>query len=395
VDTSKNEASDTGVTKDTITLGFQTSVTGVSSSNFADAAAGANAFVEALNAKGGVYGRKVILKVADDQSTVPGSLSAAQKLVQQDKVFAVIGDSPFLFGGYRFYQQQGIPIIGFGFDGPEWRQQPNTNMFSWSAYDPTGNANETDGTFWKKVGATTLGAVYYGNSPSSTASIQQMKTSVEKAGLSMPVLQGVPTGSTDLTAAILKMKSAGVNGAACSCNDDANIAMMSGIKNAQLPGFKGAIAYSGPSNNVFANSSATAAAEGNYFRSPEALITDPSNPGTQAWAANLKKYDPNYKGGFPSFGNTTAYVSADLAATMLQLAGQNPTRKGMMDATRAQLHDYDAQGILATPVSFALDQFETGPDQICFYYPQLKSGQFVDTLGKICGAIIPNSKPKG
>ena len=48
--------------------------------------------------------------------------------------------------------------------------------------------------------------------------------------------------------------------------------------------------------------------------------------GTNAMIANLKKYDPQYKGGYPSFGATGACLAAQLGIKGLQVAGQNPTR---------------------------------------------------------------------
>jgi len=90
------------------------------------------------------------------------------------------------------------------------------------------------------------------------------------------------------------------------------------------------------------------------------------------------------------------YISADLMIQMLLQGGQNPTRKTVMDNTRANIHAYDAAGILPGNVTFALDKFTQGTsDQVCFYYPSIKAGKWVDTLGKICGARIPNSAPKG
>ena len=396
VDTSKNTASDTGVTKDSVTIGLITSATGVASSTFKDTAEGANARIQAQNAAGGVFGRKIILKVADDGSTIPGDLTASQSVVQQDKVFAVIGYSPYQFGGYRYLQQQGIPVAGSGFDGPEWHTLPNTNMFSWSSFSSNSDAYSTDGIFWKKIGATTMGAIHYADSPSSTGSIEQMQTAVEGAGLKMPINKGVAFGTVDVTGPVLEMKSAKVDGAACSCVDSTNLAMMGAIKNANLPNFKGAIAFSGPTDNVFANSTATAAAEGNYFRSEQTPIIDQTNPAMQTWKANMTKYIPSYKGSFPTYGVTGGYISADLMIQMLLQGGQNPTRKTVMDNTRANVHDYDAEGINASPVDFALDKFtQATADEVCFYYPTLKSGKWVDTLGKICGARIPNSTPKG
>jgi len=64
----------------------------------------------------------------------------------------------------------------------------------------------------------------------------------------------------------------------------------------------------------------------------------------------------------------------------------------MMDATRAQLHDYTASGVLASSVSF--ESIEKRPDNVCFYYPTIKDGKWVDTLGKICGAAMPGTAVK-
>ena len=44
----------------------------------------------------------------------------------------MIGYDPLLFISYRYLNQQGIPVVGDGLDGPEWGQQPNTNMFNWA-----------------------------------------------------------------------------------------------------------------------------------------------------------------------------------------------------------------------------------------------------------------------
>ena len=52
---------------------------------------GVDLLVEQVNAKGGVLGRKVVFKVEDNKSTQADSATAAQKLIQQDKVAAIVG----------------------------------------------------------------------------------------------------------------------------------------------------------------------------------------------------------------------------------------------------------------------------------------------------------------
>ena len=45
-------------------------------------------------------------------STPTGALTAVQKLVQQDNVFAIVEDSSDFFGAEPYALQQGIPVVG-------------------------------------------------------------------------------------------------------------------------------------------------------------------------------------------------------------------------------------------------------------------------------------------
>jgi Periplasmic binding protein len=135
-----NTASDTGVTADTIKIGLITALTGVTSSNEVSTPSAVEARFDAQNAAGGVNGRKLQLVTIDDQSTVAGDLTAAQNLVQQKKVFAVIGYSSFLFRSAKYLNGQGVPVVGSAFDGPEWGQQPYSNTFS---YNPPASTPST------------------------------------------------------------------------------------------------------------------------------------------------------------------------------------------------------------------------------------------------------------
>ncbi len=117
--------------KSPIKIGFVTSLTGNASSTFSTSATGAKAYFDAVNKQGGYNGHPIDLVTEDDTSSTTGAASAIQLLVSQG-VFAIISDSAYFFGGTKFPQQAGIPVIGSGFDGPEWGQQPNTNMFSFS-----------------------------------------------------------------------------------------------------------------------------------------------------------------------------------------------------------------------------------------------------------------------
>ena len=65
----------------------------------------------------------------DDQSS-GANLTAAQDLVQNRKVFAVVNNSSFAFLAYRYLLGAGVPMVGGGYDGTYYGQKGNETMLS-------------------------------------------------------------------------------------------------------------------------------------------------------------------------------------------------------------------------------------------------------------------------
>ena len=61
-------------------------------------------------------GRKIVTEIVDDGGAA-NNLQASQDLVQNRGVFAVVNNSSFAFLSYRFLLEQGVPMVGGGFDG--------------------------------------------------------------------------------------------------------------------------------------------------------------------------------------------------------------------------------------------------------------------------------------
>ena len=206
-------SSSPGVTSNTITIGYITSTTGVASSTFTDGPAGAMARIKEQNAKGGIDGRKLVLVTKDDTSSPSANQTAAQELVQQDNVFGVVDFSATTFGGAKYLNQQGVPVTGSAFDGPEWGQQPNSNMFTYSppSYTPFDGKLYTNtffGTFLKSIGVTKLASLAYGISPSATDAAAATVASAKAVGIADCYQNySVPFGAVDFTADVLAIKS--------------------------------------------------------------------------------------------------------------------------------------------------------------------------------------------
>jgi hypothetical protein len=60
-----------------------------------------------------------------------------------------------------------VPVTGDGFDGPEWGQQPNTNMFSLDPVNPGYPPTTVWGEFFKSTGVTRVAGIAYADIPSS------------------------------------------------------------------------------------------------------------------------------------------------------------------------------------------------------------------------------------
>jgi branched-chain amino acid transport system substrate-binding protein len=380
---SGNTASAPGVTPTTIKIGFITSVTGNASSTFSDAEKGALAAFTAINKAGGINGRQIQLVSADDQSTPTGDLSAMQSIVSQG-VFMIENFSPYLFGGYKVATAAGIPVVGGGFDGPEWAA--NTNMFTYTGGITISQStlNTLIANFFKLVGATNVGGLAYGISPSSTASIINLSKALQSIGLKMGYQNlTVPFGGVDVTSYVLAMKQAGVDGAACSCVQSTNLALFVGLKQAGLTNVK-ALSFSSADSSVFSNATTAQASQGAYYNT---LIPPPdvNSPATTAFMNNVAAVDPSYKvGTIPSYGLTGAYLGAEVGIYGLNLAGQNPTRQEFISKMN-QVSNFNASGLLASPVGWA--NRGTPPPESCSYFVQVSGSNFVTINNKqpVCG----------
>ncbi|MBO0729055.1 MAG: ABC transporter substrate-binding protein [Acidimicrobiaceae bacterium] len=391
---SKNTSGSGGAKKSPITIGYITSVTGIASSSFADGPAGAQARIDLQNAQGGVDGHPLKLVTVDDESMPTLDLTAAQHLVS-DGALVVINYSAFATSSYRYLHQQGEPVVGSAFDGPEWGLQPNSNMFTWSTPVAPVNGHyyttSVFGQFLKDIGVTRYAGLGYGISPSSQDSIYFAMASAEKFGIKQCYLnQSVPFGAVDFTAAVLAIKSNHCDGVSGSFVDNSDLALCQSVKQGGVKAKQ--LFFTGYDQDVL-NTAANRQAFNGCYSQAQISFTPPNGP-TQAMLNTLKKYDSKYHGGIPDFGLQGSYISADLAIKGLELTAPNFSKSSYISHLR-QLGSYTAGGILPSPVSFR--GFATDamfPKTGCTYFEQLQGDHFVLYGGKpICGYRIPFKLP--
>jgi branched-chain amino acid transport system substrate-binding protein len=148
-----NQASDVGVTPTSVTIGNVTGVTGLLGPDaFGVTLRGLQAFVAVTNAKGGVGGRKLILKPCDDAQDATQNLVCTQQLVTQAKVFVFIDNnslSPSASAHYEY--QQGVPDLGFPLDNG-YAKYPNMFSLYGTPYPRDGTQVGDHGLNWQQTG---------------------------------------------------------------------------------------------------------------------------------------------------------------------------------------------------------------------------------------------------
>ena len=365
-----------------ITIGVLTDFTGPGASGNKTSVQGVEAGIN-LAAKQG-YTIKYV--VGDDETSPAMALSAAERMVDEDHVSAVVAVSAVAFGATNYLTSHGIPVVGAAEDGPEWLTAPN--MFSiYGALDDT-KVSTTYGAFFKMEGVTNVGAIGYSISPSSAEAAKGTAVSAQAAGLKVGYLNAdFPFGSTNVAPEALAMKSAGVNGFTATVDSNTGFALVTALRQAGddlkvalLPtGYGGDLLQAGPG--------ALQSAQGVYFfTSFEAM--EMHTAATQQFQSALQSIGIT---GDPTYAEYAGYASVALLVDALKTAGSNPSHSALITALD-KVKGYNAAGLLGSHSFDPGDRASTpiGVDG-CFYVTKLSGSTFLLVPGAdpICGTEIP------
>jgi branched-chain amino acid transport system substrate-binding protein len=374
-----------------ITIGFISDETGPSSSSYINAVYGAEARIDAQNAAGGVNGHKLVLAAEDDTGTPSGYSTAAHLLVSKG-VFGIISDASVTFGGSKYLQQQGVPVVGAAVDGPEWGQQPNSNMFAIADLYSTSPFNGYFYTYtstaaqMKALHITKLAQIVF-NVPAAIDAANTIFDQAQSAGTSKCLDALVPSNG-NLNPTVLQMKNLGCNGVEVLSTLSTCITLAQDLKQADLK--TKVICSTGYDQTLLDQPTALAAMQGTYTTSALNVLGSDVNPATKLFLSRLKKYTP-WAGGIPSENIDYGYESADVMINGLEAAGPTPTQKAFIAAER-KVSDYTVEGMYTTP--FIFSHFGTLgmlPKKACAPLLEVKGKSFVPAYNT-CGTLVRGAK---
>ena len=372
-----------------ITLALVTSLTGPAGPEFSEAALGFRARIALQNADGGVNGHKIVPLVIDDQTSPTAVVTAAQDAISKG-AFGIVSASPLFFEAAKYPNQQGVPVTGGSFDGPEWGEHPYTNMFASDSgsVDPKYPVNTGIGAFLKSHGGTVVGSYGYGISPSSARSATGTAESFHRAGGKVGVVDtSITFGGVDFTTESLVAKQKKVDAVYAGMDDNSNFALAREMKSAGVK-VKTLVFPTGFGPDVI-GSPAWQSVQGGYFDSEFRPVQLP-NAGTKQLASALQKYEGRPPSRFPTFAIYESWLGADLMIKGLQLAGPNPTRAKVIKDLRS-IKSYNGNGLLANSINYSTI-FGHDLPQLCAWYMQARPKGFVATSTQpTCGRDIPGT----
>lgn len=199
-----------GVTDTTITVGTWGPQTGPAAS-FGLLGKGMDAYFKYINEKGGINGRKIELKFYNDEYQPSKTVAAAKKLVEEDKVFAIVGTvgtAPNL-AARDYLIKQGIPVVSLP-SGAGVFVNPVVNNYFISQPNYRSEGKLMAQYAVEKLGKKKIGVLYQ-NDDLGKDYLAGVEDFAKGKGMELAVKSTYNPTDVDYSSSALKMKEAGVD----------------------------------------------------------------------------------------------------------------------------------------------------------------------------------------
>jgi len=196
---------------DPIRIGVFTSLTGASAIEGEMIRNGAELARKLVNEAGGINGRQVEYIIYDDQSTPEGAVKAVTRMIESDKVDAIIGGnlSNNIIAVAPLIEEAKIPFVGHG-TGAAWTNAGYKYIFRGTAVNKA--IHEAFVTTMEEMGEKTA-ALLYVQTENGQTSAEDIKTRLKNHNIQLIYEATYQSSDTDFTAQctnILKSKASGI-----------------------------------------------------------------------------------------------------------------------------------------------------------------------------------------
>src|SRR3984885_6292243 len=313
-----------GVSSDTILFGQAAALKGPSSALGQGMRQGILAAFAEVNAKGGVHGRKLELISRDDGYDPDRSIAETTRLIEQDKVFALIGavGTPTTTATVPIAKARNVPFIG-PFTGAGFLRAPDLHNVvniraSYGAEAEAWIKHLTEDLHIRSI------SIFYQDDSYGRDGLAGVKLALEKRGMELTAESTFERNTKAVGSAMRTLKRAEPEavvmvGTYGPCAEFIKLARKSGFNpifvNISFVGANALAKELGPDG------------EGVIVSQVVPFPWDASVKVVADYQAAEKALDPNLK---PDFISLEGYLSGRLVAAALEMAGPNPTRANML-----------------------------------------------------------------
>jgi ABC-type branched-subunit amino acid transport system substrate-binding protein len=371
-----NAGNTDGVTSSRIIVGGVASVTGPLPAAFAPIFDGVNAYLDLVNANGGVHGRKIDFAFPlDDGSNPSQDTDQVRTLVEQDHVFAVVGVATPTFAGASYLAANDVPTFGYAVS-TQWAAGPSL-YGSEGSYIAFTRPGPEPAYLAEQIHAKAVGILAY-NVSGSTQGCEGV--AYEMRRFHIPVAYediSIQAPPVDLTTDVNRMKSAGVDLVA-SCMDLSGNILLS--RTMHQDGMGSVAQYWLNGYDESALRSYASLMQGVYFLIghvpfESAELTPGKYPGMDLYLKELARYFPK---DLPGEASLAGWIDADMFVEGLRLIGRDVSRTRLVHALNS-LTDFTADG-LVSPIDWRYEHTRLGPID-CNVYVRALGGHFVPLFG--------------
>jgi len=287
---------------------------------------GLESYIGYVNAQGGVNGRKIKTQYYDDGYKPQNAVANTKRLVDQDKVFAILSSqgTGAVMATVKFLTQNKIPLL-FPFQGVPIAGQKTI----FTSFTPYPNQSELVVTWLVKVkGFKRIGILYQDDKYGYTFRDPAKKT-LAKFGLKLIAAESYKRGTKDLSAQVAKLRNADLDACLLVATPPPGAAF---IKEAHKQGWKDTkIISSGPLTDEKYINLSGGVGEGIWGLS---LWPDPVNsndPAVVEYREIMEKFGKD-RDKTPNRYSLYGYFYAKLFVEGLKKAGKNLTRESYIAA---------------------------------------------------------------
>jgi branched-chain amino acid transport system substrate-binding protein len=335
---------------------------------------GVKAYFASVNAKGGVYGRKLVLSSKRDDG-LANNRNEVQGLLTDDDVFAVLPVAVQLYTGASLLADAKVPTYGWDINA-EWGSEhakpgpPNffTQIGDYHCFKCARPSVET----WlpKQLKKHRVGTLAF-NVTQSAECATGLENSFKKYPTAKVVFvdKSLTFGSPDYSAQVAQMKNKNVD-MVVACVDGNGAASLA--REMKKQGLNATLVMPNSYNADLVKKNAQVLNGAYTYTTYAPFETKPQSTGMANYKKWLKKV-----GGKQNENSLVGWINADEFVTGLKAAGPNFTRQKVVDATNA-ITNYSAGGLVA-PVNWTTAHEK---DIECFAIEKVVNGKFVPMYQK-------------